>query len=213
MPTLSTAVETLTRPTTTLRASTTCSPTVGTSRSPTMTVVEKFLKTSPRLTSWVTTHGDPVILSPETVQLPTLVVKVVSLHGTATTTDIRTDLVTQGPLTDTCTTCTTSGLKDHSPTQDTQVTTTTRTSSDSAGAKLTRTRAHPTVPTHTTTGVTTTTPTTVDRVSTSQLKATTDTADTTTSVSTMHTATTCRLAKVLECPSQSLTSAIHRSLQ
>ena len=155
-----------------------------------MTVVEKFRKTSPRLTSWVTTRGDPAILSPETVQLPTLVVKVVSLHGTATTTDIRGDLATQDPLTDTCTTCGAIGLKVQHNTYPTQATTTTRTNSDSAGARLTLIPAHPTVPTHTTTGVTTTTPTTVVRVSTSLLKDTTDTVDTTTSVSTTHTVTT-----------------------
>ena len=163
-----------------------------------MTAVEKFLKTSPRQTSWVTIHGDQAIRSPETVQLPTLVVKVVSLRGIATTTDTRGDLDTQDPLTDTCTTSTTSGLKDLNPTQDTLVTTTTRASSDSDGAKLTLTQARPTVHTHTTTGDSTTTPTTVDRVSTSLLKATTDTVDTTTSVSITHTATTCHLEKALE---------------
>ena len=49
--------------------------------------------------------GCEMILSPETVQLPMLVVKVVSLHGTATTMLIRTDQHTRVPLTDICTTC------------------------------------------------------------------------------------------------------------
>ena len=206
-------METLTQPTTTLRASTTCSPTDGTSRLPTMTVVEKFLKTSPHLTSWDTTHGDRTILSLETVQLPTLVVKVVLRLGIATSTDTVTGQDTLAPLTDTCTTCGVSGHKDHSSLFPTLVTTTILTSSDSAGAKLTLIPAHPTVHTHTTTGVTTTTPTTVVKVYTSLLKDTTDTVDTTTSVSTTLTATTCHLEKVLECPSQSSISAILRSLQ
>ena len=178
----STVEVTLTLPTTTRRASTTCSPTDGTSRSPTMMVLEKSLRTSLPQTSWVTTHTQQTIRSPETELLPTLVVKVVLLHGTATTTVIRMVLDTQDPLMDTCTTCGAIGLKVQHSTSPTQVTTTTLMNSDSAGVRLTLTPAHPMDPTHTTTGVTTTTPITVDRVSTSHLKATTDTAVTTTSV-------------------------------
>ena len=147
-----------------------------------MMVLEKFLKTSPHLISWVTTHTEQTILSQETVQLPTLVVKVVSLHGTVTTTVIHTVQATLDPLMDISTTCGDTGLVVLNRTSPTQDTTTTLMNSDSAGAKLTKALHRTQVPTHTTTGVTTTTPTTVDRVSTSQLKDTTDTVDTTTSV-------------------------------
>ena len=182
VPTPSTAVETLTRPTTMLQASTTCSLTDGTSRLPTTMDPEKFLRTLPHLTNWDTTHGDPTILSQETELPHTLVVKVVLHHGIVTTTDTPTDQDTLAPLTDTCTTCGVTGRKDLSSMFPTQVTTTTLTSSDSVGVKSMRTRAHRTDRTHTTTGVTTTPPTTVVRVPTSLLKDTPDTVVTTTSV-------------------------------
>ena len=190
VPTPSTVEVTLTQPTTGHRASTTCSLTDGTSRSPTMMVLEKSLRTSQHQTSWVTTHTLLTILSQETELLPTLVVKVVLHHGTATTTVIRTVLDTQDPLTDTCITCGATGLKVQRNSSRTRITTTIQTSSDSAGVRSAMIPTHPTVRIHTTTGVTTTTPITVDRVSTSLLKDTTDTVDTTTSVWITLTATT-----------------------
>ncbi|CAI8326623.1 MAG: Uncharacterised protein [Euryarchaeota archaeon UBA443] len=178
----STVEVTLTLPTTTHRASTTCSPTDGTSKSLMTMVLEKSLKTLLPQIRWDTTHMQQTILSQETELLLTLVVKVVSLHGIVTTTVIRMDLDTQDPLTDTCITCGVTGLKVQHNTFPTQDTITTLTSSDSAGVKSMKIPILRMDPTHTTTGVTTTTPTTAVKVSTSLLKATPDTVDTTTSV-------------------------------
>ena len=154
-----------------------------------MTAVEKFLKTSPHLTSWDTTHTVRTILNPETVQTPTLVAKVVSLHGTAASMVTPTDRDTQVPLMDISTTCGVTGNKARNNLYHTQATTTTQTSSDSVGVKLTPIRVHVLVRTLTCTGVCTTHPPMVDRVYMHLLRDTTDMVTTTTSVQTVPTHT------------------------
>ena len=135
-----------------------------------MTEAVKFLKTSPLLTSWDTTHGVQAILNLEMALLHTMAVKVESLHGTVTNTDTATDHLQPRPKTVTCITSGDTGHKVLKPSRRILDTTITQTNSDSDGLKSMRIHPLTADTTRTTTGVTITPHTTVDKVHSSLLK-------------------------------------------
>jgi hypothetical protein len=125
-----------------------------------------------------------MILSLETVQTHTLVVKVELHHGIVTNMVTAMGHPLQVTLMVTCIIYGVIGLKVFRPSHPTQDTTTTLTNSDSDGLKLMLTQHQTADITHTTTGVTTTHPIMVDKGHSSLLKDTLE--DHTTSVSIMR---------------------------
>ena len=155
----------------------------------------KFLRTSPHLTRWDTTHGVQTILSLETELTPTPVVKVELRHGIVTNTDTVTDHPQPVPLMDTCTIYGATGHKVLRPSHPTLATTTTQISSDSDGLRLMLILRQTVDHTRNTTGATTTHHIMVDKGPSSLLKDTLEVH--TTSVLTWHIHTTIVLDKAL----------------